>query len=129
MKRCKTRCWVILALMGMLCIVWVSCSKKKDAPLRLEGHKFLPGAQIKVHFIAPRSFAQDAWIGIVPSDISHGSEALNDEHDIDFQYLKKKTSGTLIFNAPGKVGSYDFRMHDTDDNGREIASVSFKVTR
>jgi len=30
--------------------------------------------------------------------------------------------------APAQAGTYDFRMHNTDDNGKEVASVSFQVS-
>jgi hypothetical protein len=33
----------------------------------------------------------------------------------------------IVFTAPAAPGSYDFRMHDTDSNGRELTSVSFRV--
>jgi hypothetical protein len=33
----------------------------------------------------------------------------------------------MVFTAPSEPGEYDLRMHDTDSNGKEIASVSFKV--
>jgi hypothetical protein len=64
----------------------------------------------------------------VPSHVPHGSEAENDKNDIAYQYLKGMQSGTMIFKAPAKIGAYDFRMHDTDNNGKEVASVSFQVS-
>ncbi|VVB72844.1 Uncharacterised protein [uncultured archaeon] len=33
----------------------------------------------------------------------------------------------MTFNAPGSPGTYDLRMFDTDDGGREIASITFTV--
>jgi hypothetical protein len=95
--------------------------------LKLDKNMFAPNAQIKVYFEAPSTFADNAWVGIIPSHVQHGSESVNDQHDLSYQYLKRRTSGTLIFRTPAQFGSYDFRMHDTDDNGREVASVSFKV--
>ncbi|MCP5052771.1 MAG: hypothetical protein GY940_36725 [bacterium] len=71
--------------------------------------------------------ARDAWIGIVPSDIPHGKEAINDRHDLTYKRISQRTSGIMEFRAPGKPGSYDFRMHDTDNNGTEVASVTFTV--
>jgi len=97
-------------------------------PLRLEKGNFRPGEEIRVHFTASARYADNAWVGIIPSNIRHGSEAENDKYDLAYQYLKKRTSGVLIFRAPSKSGSFDFRMHDTDKNGREVASVSFRVS-
>lgn len=88
---------------------------------------YAPGESIEIAFTAPASFMQDAWIGIIPSSIAHGSEAENDLNDLDYQYLMGQSSGTMTFNAPAEPGQYDFRMHDTDDNGVEVASASFTV--
>ncbi len=95
--------------------------------LKLDKTTFSPGEKIKVHFTAPAEFASSAWIGIIPSSIPHGNETKNDEHDIGYRYIEKKTSGTMIFTAPGDPGKYDFRMHDTDANGVEVTSITFEV--
>jgi hypothetical protein len=95
--------------------------------LSLERLVFAPGEEISVSFKAPASYADNAWVGIIPSSVAHGSEATNDQNDLTYQYLGKKTSGTLLFSAPQQNGSYDFRMNDNDANGKEVASVSFTV--
>lgn len=87
---------------------------------------FYPNEQIRVIFHAPAGWAKDAWIGIIPSNIPHGDEVLNDKHDIAYQFIDRRTSGMMIFNAPAP-GQWDFRMHDTDQNGREVFSISFTV--
>ena len=100
---------------------------KEGAELKLEKSEFEPGEEIGVSFTAPGEWGSAAWVGIIPSNVPHGSEAKNDEHDIDYHYLDMRTSGVLIFTAPEEPGSYDFRMHDTDNNGNEITSVTFTV--
>ncbi|MFN3593946.1 MAG: hypothetical protein ACK4TK_04610 [Thiobacillaceae bacterium] len=97
-----------------------------SASLHLDRTAFKPGERIEVRFTAPASWPDDAWVGIVPSGIPHGDERQNDNHDIAYQYLNKRTSGTLTFTAPA-AGDWDFRLHDTDRNGKEYASVSFRV--
>jgi|GEM_PF-6712072 len=98
----------------------------RSASLTLEKNTFAPGEEIKVVFTAPAGLAESAWIGIIPSNVEHGSEPVNDQHDLTYRYFKS-TSGSLIFKAPAQPGSYDFRMNDSDSNGREIASVNFIV--
>jgi len=100
--------------------------KSSDANLVLEKTVFAQGEPIRVSFIASGNWARDAWIGIIPSNIQHGSEPVNDQHDITYQYIEKRTSGVMTFTAPGP-GNWDFRMHDTDVNGREVGHVSFTV--
>ena len=88
-----------------------------------------PGGTVVVHFEAAPTFHDNAWVGIVPSEVPHGSEAENDLHDLDYKYLKKRTSGTLELRAPAQAGTYDVRMHDSDHDGREVASTSFEVQK
>lgn len=96
--------------------------------LLLNKTTFSPNEKFNVYFEAPANFNRSAWVGIVPSNVTHGSESENDKYDLMYQYLEKRTSGTLSFNAPNKIGNYDLRMFDTDRDGREVASVSFTVT-
>jgi hypothetical protein len=99
----------------------------EGASLKLDKMEFSPGESIRVSYTTPIGFAENAWVGIIPSNIEHGSEATNDQHDVAYQYLKGSTRGALTFTAPDQPGSYDFRMNDTDADGREVGSVTFTV--
>ena len=100
-----------------------------EASLNLEGETttYAQGDRIQVRFTAPGSYAHDAWVGIIPSNIAHGSESMNDQHDLTYQYLSSRTEGILTFSAPNRPGAFDLRMHDTDGGGSEVAYVSFTV--
>jgi hypothetical protein len=98
-----------------------------SASLTLSITSFLAGDEIQVSFTAPANFQNDAWIGIIPSNVAHGSEVEGDNNDIDYQHLEGNNSGILTFLAPETPGLYDFRMYDTDSNGSEYASVTFTV--
>ncbi len=101
----------------------------QQASLTLQKGVFAPDEEILVSFTAPPGFADNAWVGIIPSNVPHGKESVNDQHDISYQYLEKNTSGVLTFIAPLQEGNYDFRMHNTDSSdGVEVASVSFTVS-
>ncbi len=95
--------------------------------LLLNKTEFEAGEEIVVSFNASAEFKENAWIGIIPSDAPHGSEAENDKVDLAYQYLKNQTEGELKFTAPTEPGSYDMRMHDTDSNGKEFTSQTFVV--
>lgn len=114
---------VLLALGLTIC----ACKPSGGPSLDTDKSTYAPGEMINVTFSAPAGLATDAWVGIIPSNIPHGDEANNDMYDFTFQYLNGMTEGTLIFTAPAVPGSYDFRMNDTDSNGKEIASVTFTV--
>jgi len=96
------------------------------ASLRINRTEFREGESIKVRFTAPANFADDAWIGIIPAHVAHGSESDNDGENVAYQYIHRQTSGEMVFTAPGP-GRWDFRLHDTDNDGREITYVTFTV--
>ncbi len=99
-----------------------------DLPsLKINKNTFKPGEKIIVKFTAPSNWGSSAWIGIIPAEKPHGSEAENDKWDIIYQYIKNRTSGEMVFKAPAKEGQWDIRMHDNDSNGKEVAYVSFIV--
>ncbi|MEL6178339.1 MAG: hypothetical protein AAFS10_05270 [Myxococcota bacterium] len=106
----------------------VSFTVKNNAELTLKTTSVKAGDTIKVRFKAPKGLPDNAWVGIIPSDIPHGDADKNDDHDVAYKYLKGKTKGTLTFTAPSKAGKYDFRLHNQDaKGGKELASVSFTV--
>jgi hypothetical protein len=95
--------------------------------LSLTKTKFMTGEAIPLTFKVSQKLDKRPWIGIIPSEIEHGDESRNDQHDVSYQYFDNKESGTLTFNAPKKAGKYDFRMHTSDGKGVEITSISFEV--
>lgn len=103
--------------------------EETDTDYKLSSNKasYKPGEEITVTFTASPNWSKNAWIGIIPSEIEHGDESKNDQHDVSYKYLSGKTSGTVTLKAPDKPGKYDLRMHDTDANGKEIKYVSFTV--
>ena len=128
----KTRLvtFVILATTLAFLLASGGCApapKPGEPSVMLDKKVYAPGEMITVTFTASPSYQTNAWIGIIPSDVPHGDEAVNDQHDIAYQYLDGMTAGALMFNAPTAPGSYDMRMHDTDSSGIEVASVTFKV--
>jgi uncharacterized protein YjbI with pentapeptide repeats len=95
-----------------------------NVQIQLNKTTFAPGEEIRVSFVALPTKTNNAWIGIIPSQIPHGNESVNDQHDLSYQWLRGGTSGELVFTAPTQIGSYDFRMNDY---GKEIVSTSFRV--
>ena len=88
---------------------------------------FTSGTKFTVRFEAATTFHDNAWLGVVPSDIPHGSEQVNDRHNLGYRYIRGRTSGEDVLTAPSQPGSYDVRLHDSDSNGREVASATFTV--
>ncbi len=99
-----------------------------QARVWLDNTEFTTGEKITVHFEANAKLGMGAWAGIVPSGIPHGDEGVNDQHDVDYKYVRDTADGTLELRTPATPGSWDVRLHDTDRSGREIASVTFAVT-
>src|SRR5262245_41598195 len=93
------------------------------AKLTLEKTSFKPGQEIQVHFSSDQSLPNSAWIGVIPSNIPHGTEGVNDQHDVGYQYISG-TEGTSTLQAPLQPGSWDLRL---SSEGAELASVTIQV--
>ena len=72
---------------------------------------------------------KNAWIGIVPSDIEHGLEAINDKHDLSYVYLNGNNNSTLNMVAPTEPGSYDLRMNESasKQGAKELTFITITV--
>lgn len=90
---------------------------------------FVTGGAFEVHFEAAKTFHENAWLGIIPKGIPHGSERENDRHNFDFEYINKREKGIAVLTAPAREGDYEVRLHDSDDNGREVDFVGFTVKK
>lgn len=86
-----------------------------------------PGQMLQVGFEVPLEYPKDAWIGIVPRDTPHGTEAAGDSADLDFVRLAGRKRGTVDLKAPEEEGAFDVRIYSSDSNGAEGASVPFEV--
>lgn len=116
------------ATLATVVLLGAGCSSSTPASLTLPENTVEAGQAITVNFVTPGDFSPKAWVGIIPSDVAHGDETFNDQYDLSYEYLNERTSGAITLYAPSTPGSYDFRMFDTDENGKEVASVSFSVT-
>lgn len=115
---------IVVLLLGLS-----NCGKEepKNDFFKLDKMEFKPGETIHVTFTAPEGLKENAWIGLIPSEVKHGSEAENDIYDVSYQYLYGKTTGMMMFTAPDKPGKWDFRLNSTDENGKELGFISFEV--
>ena len=119
-----------VAIIIIFSLSFIGCKPKgSKAKIWLEKTVFQPNEEITVHFTMPLNYPKDAWVGIVPSDIEHGYESINDEHDLMKIHLNGRISGILKFMAPAEPESYDFRMHNKDTGGIEIFSIPFRVVK
>lgn len=118
---------VVLIFVGMV-FSTTAAPQIQDISIWIEKTTFAPNEEVKVHFTAPVSFPSNAWIGLIPSNIPHGDETVNDQNDLDYEYINGRTSGVMIFTAPETSGSYDFRMNDRDGGGSEVGHVTFIVS-
>jgi hypothetical protein len=105
-----------------------AATPKDAAPsLAVEPASAKPGDEVRVTFTAPGFWPKNAWVGLVPASVPHGSEATNDDHDESYRHLDGRTTGTLVFRAPAEPGAWEARLHDDDDGGKEVASAPFQV--
>ncbi len=112
-------------LVALIAISIMSCSPTGSS-ITLNKTVFNQGDEVTIKYSAKEELGDHAWIGIIPSDIPHGDEAENDRHDIAYKYFTEK-EGEMIYTIDFEPGKYDFRMHTSDTDGKEIASISFEV--
>ena len=94
-----------------------------DGSINADKPKYAPNEEIVVTFSINTPLADDAWVGIVPSDTPHGSESENDAVDIAFAYMRDAQDGVIILEAPYDAGNYDIRLFSTDADGVELDSI------
>src|SRR5438045_1751120 len=92
-------CALTLGLLAMTTAV----ARAAAPTLELDKSDYLPNEEIHVQFTANPSWPDNAWVGIVPSNVPYGSEAKLDETKTTYQYIEKKASGPLAFNAPSRA--------------------------
>ena len=107
--------------------VSVGSHDASQASLQVSKSTLTPGEEFQVSFTAPATLPENAWIGIIPADVTHGSEEEADSYDIDYEYISGQTSGSITFYAPDEPGAYDVRLFDSDSDGSELVYVSFQV--
>lgn len=104
-------------------------SSQNGASLSLPRVRFKPGNKLQLSFTTPSGLPFNAWIGIMPHELEHGPQSVRKTNDIEAKSLDGKTSGSLEFITPALEKQLDFRMYDNAENGRELAVLSFVVTR
>ena len=72
---------------------------------------------------------ETCWIGIVPADIRHGDEEINDEADLTYLYLGGAEPGDFTFTYMLEPGSYTFRANEPDSGGAELAWTASTVKK
>ena len=70
---------------------------------------------------------ETCWVGLVPADIKHGDEEINDAADLAYLYLGGAEPGSFVFEHALEPGEYTLRVNETDDGGAELAWIAFRV--
>ena len=86
---------------------------------------YTPGENMSVQYTASPCLPPDSWAAIFPASQPHGDDLASAGHLVSGRArLEGKSSGSLQFKAPDKVGAYQLRMFDAG-SGREIAVYNF----
>lgn len=103
--------------------------EKDGTILEISKTMFKPGELVNIKYTVPASYSDYAWVGVIPSRVSHGSERINDDNDVAYKYVGDLKTGVLEFTMPAKSGLYDFRLQNDDKTtGVEVSSLSFMVS-
>ncbi len=97
--------------------------------LKTDKEKYALGEKIAITFEAPAYFHYQAWIGLIPSDVSHGETSKNDQHDVAYEYIYGRMEGSFAFTAPSTAGKWDLRMSDAawGGDGKEHHFITITV--
>ena len=87
------------------------------------------GEEFGVTLVINVPLADDAWVGIVPSETPHGAEGDGDTVDVYYVYVSQAVDGRVTMIAPAVAGTYDVRLYSSDDStvGVELASTTITV--
>lgn len=95
-----------------------------EATVSLSKSAYQPGEQIDVKVMSEKALHLSAWVGVLPPHIEHGSEDINDQHDLDAAIVSEDP---LYLVAPRTPGTYEVRLHDFGEAGKELDFVEFEV--
>lgn len=100
-----------------------------DGPaVLLDRRIYEPGERMTVQWRSPGTYDADAWVGMIPDIVPHGSETDGDAADLTWVRLGQRRAGSASFLAPQFPGTWTVRMYDGDDaDSREVASAPFFV--
>ncbi len=96
--------------------------------MKMSKERYSYGEEIKVTLKWTGTPDPSAWLGIVPADIPHGDEFVNDDADIEYIYIAEYDGSEFIFNSDIEPGNYTVRLNDNDSGGAELAWCAFTVT-
>ena len=100
-----------------------------DGSVTLDKSDYTIGEAIIATMVINTSLADDAWLGIVPSETPHGLEVDSDAVDVTYVWVRDMVDGLLTLETPIEAGNYDVRLFNTDmDTGVELASISITVS-
>lgn len=101
-----------------------------DGSMTVDGTEFTVGETFEVMLVINTPLSDSAWVGIVPTETPHGSEAEGDAVDVYYEYVSQAVDGRVTMIAPTVAGTYDVRLYSSDDSGvgLELASTTITVS-
>ncbi len=104
----------------------------KITTMKTKKKLYAPGEAITVTLKWSGTPDSGAWVGIIPADVPHGDEYVNDEADVAYIYLSGNEGDQFVFDdelaeelAPGM---YTLRVNEDDSGGAELAWCAFAVS-
>lgn len=88
---------------------------------------YKPGEQLSGGFEVTPAIAKKAWVGMVKSDVPKGTGKELDKVDMATLYLNGQSIGPIKLWTPKEPGSYDLRLTENGDDGKELTRVTFTV--
>ncbi|VAW61695.1 hypothetical protein MNBD_GAMMA09-3873 [hydrothermal vent metagenome] len=90
----------------------------------LNKKKYDPEENVIIKYTGHADLTDHAWLGLYETGIKNSDT----RKYIDYQYLKPKTGGELIFKAPSNKGQYQIRLFYNDYGPELLSPATFTVT-
>ncbi len=96
--------------------------------LKTDKKEYSVGEAIRLKLTWTGTPDSNAWVGIIPAEIPHGDEYVNDDADLHYIYLEFNGQGEFYFEYELEPGKYTLRVNENDDGGAELAWCEFTVS-
>lgn len=96
------------------------------ADVHTDAEAYWAGEAVTITWASDPGWPGQAWVGIVPAHVPHGSSAENDRNDVAYAFIPEgEATGIATLPAPSLPGEWTVRLHD--GRGAEVAHAAFTV--
>ena len=122
-----------VAVIFILLMSLTGCGENEDVKvenkvnLSIDKSVYLKEERIEVSIDFDKLNKENAVIVITKTSTKHGNEKLVHENNEEYRYLSDFSELPFYMWAPANNGKYDVRVYENNNDGKELASITFEV--